>query len=513
MDAADQPRGRGRPRHRLRRGAAAGRAAATLLGRRRRLAAYAARARGREPEVGSPRSAARPGRRCATPAVRPTSTGLRRATPSRCWPPTTSPPRTAPARAHRARLRRGRQGGHRRGRHRGGHAGRQRRPVHCTGRRLRGPCTVFDANLQIIHDLKAGTVRRRTTAPCCCATRPTTHPYPHCWRCRKPLIYKAVSSLVRRGDRVPRPDGASSTSRSPGCPSTSRTASSASGWRTPATGRSPATGSGAAPIPVWKSDDPAYPRIDVYGSLDELERDFGGPDRTATDLHRPYVDELTRPNPDDPTGQVDDAPGPRRARRAGSTRARCRSPRCTTRSRTRDWFDAPLPRRLHRRVHRPDPRLVLHAARAGDARCSTGRRSGPASATASCSATTARRCRKSLRNYPDVSEVFDRDGADAMRWFLMSSPILRGGNLVVTEQGIREGVRQVLMPLWNTWYFFALYANATDTGDVAHRLDDTCWTATCWPRLARAASTVDRRDWTSTTSPAPATRCATSSTC
>jgi isoleucyl-tRNA synthetase len=68
---------------------------------------------------------------------------------------------------------------------------------------------------------------------------------------------------------------------------------------------------------------------------------------------------------------------------------------------------------------------------------------------------------KSLRNYPDVNEVFDRDGADAMRWFLLSSPILRGGNLIVTEQGIREGVRQVLLPLWNTWYFFSLYANAS----------------------------------------------------
>jgi isoleucyl-tRNA synthetase len=67
---------------------------------------------------------------------------------------------------------------------------------------------------------------------------------------------------------------------------------------------------------------------------------------------------------------------------------------------------------------------------------------------------------KSLRNYPDVREVFDRDGADAMRWFLMASPILRGGNLVVTEQGIRDSVRQVMIPLWNTWYFFSLYANA-----------------------------------------------------
>ncbi len=65
---------------------------------------------------------------------------------------------------------------------------------------------------------------------------------------------------------------------------------------------------------------------------------------------------------------------------------------------------------------------------------------------------------KSLRNYPDVTEVFDRDGSDAMRWFLMASPILRGGNLIVTEQGIREGVRQVLLPLWNSYTFLALYA-------------------------------------------------------
>ncbi|WP_155729422.1 class I tRNA ligase family protein, partial [Mycobacterium avium] len=70
---------------------------------------------------------------------------------------------------------------------------------------------------------------------------------------------------------------------------------------------------------------------------------------------------------------------------------------------------------------------------------------------------------KSLRNYPDVSEVFDRDGSDAMRWFLMASPILRGGNLIVTEQGIRDGVRQVLLPFWNAYSFLALYAPKVGT--------------------------------------------------
>ena len=55
-----------------------------------------------------------------------------------------------------------------------------------------------------------------------------------------------------------------------------------------------------SPIPVWRSDNDEYPRVDVYGSLDELEADFGV---RPTNLHRPYIDELVRPNPDDPTGR------------------------------------------------------------------------------------------------------------------------------------------------------------------------------------------------------------------
>lgn len=81
---------------------------------------------------------------------------------------------------------------------------------------------------------------------------------------------------------------------------------------------------------------------------------------------------------------------------------------------------------------------------------------------------------KSLRNYPDVSEVFERDGADAMRWFLMSSPVIRGGNLIVTEEGIREAVRQFLLPYWSTYYFLSLYLGdhtPTWRTDSTHVLD------------------------------------------
>jgi isoleucine--tRNA ligase len=75
-----------------------------------------------------------------------------------------------------------------------------------------------------------------------------------------------------------------------------------------------------------------------------------------------------------------------------------------------------------------------------------------------------RKMSKSLRNYPDVAKVFEEYGSDAMRWFLMSSPVVRGGNLIVTEDGIRDAVRHVLLPLWNTYYFFTLYADAADKG-------------------------------------------------
>ena len=234
------------------------------------------------------------------------------------------------------------------------------------------------------------------------------------------------------------------------------------------------------PIPVWKSDDPMYPRIDVYGSLDELERDFGV---RPTDLHRPYIDELTRPNPDDPTGRST-------MRRiedvldvwfdSGSMPyAQVHYP-----FENQKWFDGVSGAGgvVGEEAHFPGDFIVEYI---GQTRgwfytlhvLATALFDRPAFKT--CVAhgivlgNDGQKMSKSLRNYPDVTEVFDRDGSDAMRWFLMASPILRGGNLIVTEQGIREGVRQVLLPLWNSYTFLALYAPKKGTWrtDSANVLD------------------------------------------
>ena len=315
---------------------------------------------------------------------------------------------------------------------------------------------VFDANPEIIKALRGrGALVRHDSI---------SHSYPHCWRTRTPLIYKAVSSwfvkvtaikdrmveLNQEINWVPENvrDGRFG-----------RWIADARDW---AISRNRFWGS---PLPVWKSDDPRYPRIDVYGSLDELERDFGvRPD----DLHRPMIDELTRPNPDDPTGQST----MRRVEEvldcwfdSGSMPfASVHYP-----FENREWFDDHFPadfiveynnqtRGWFYTLHvlatalfdrPPFENCIAHGVLLGD---------------------DGLKLSKSLKNYPDPNEVFDTFGSDAMRWALLSSPVLRGGDLIVSRKNMTEAVRSVLNPIWNAYGFFTLYAN-TDGYRATYRTD------------------------------------------
>jgi len=323
----------------------------------------------------------------------------------------------------------------------------------------------LDANMDIVRALRgAGRLLRLQSYQ---------HSYPHCWRCRNPLIYKAVSSwFVRVTDF--KDDLLANNELITWAPENVKHGQFGKwleGARDWSISRNRYWGS---PIPVWKSDDPNHPRIDVYGSLDELERDFGALPRNEAgevDLHRPYIDQLTRPNPDDPTGQST-------MRRiedvfdvwfdSGSMPfAQVHYP-----FENKDWFDS----------HAPADFIVEYI---GQTRgwfyvmhvLSTALFGRPAFTGVSCHGivlgSDGQKMSKSLRNYPDVNEVFDRDGSDAMRWFLMSSSVLRGGNLSVTEEGIRQGVREFMLPLWNSWYFFSTYANAAGGYEASWRTDST----------------------------------------
>ena len=71
-----------------------------------------------------------------------------------------------------------------------------------------------------------------------------------------------------------------------------------------------------------------------------------------------------------------------------------------------------------------------------------------------------RKMSKSLKNYPDPNEILARHGADALRAYLINSPLLRAEPLRFTEDGVREVTRSVMLPLWNAYSFLTTYAEA-----------------------------------------------------
>ena len=78
------------------------------------------------------------------------------------------------------------------------------------------------------------------------------------------------------------------------------------------------------------------------------------------------------------------------------------------------------PGRLHRRVHRPDARLVLHDARAVRRAVRSSRRSRTVICHGVVLDGEGPKLSKKLRNYPDPAEVFETVGSDALRWYLVS---------------------------------------------------------------------------------------------
>jgi isoleucyl-tRNA synthetase len=280
------------------------------------------------------------------------------------------------------------------------------------------------------------------------------HNYPHCWRTDTPLIYKAVPSwyveVTKFKDRM-----VELNQQINWIPSHIKDGQfgkwleNARDW---SISRNRFWG---APIPIWRSDNPDNEKLYVFGSIKELEEFF---EVKVEDLHRPFIDTLTKPDPENPEYTL------RRVEdvfdcwfESGSMPyAQAHYP-----FENKDWFES----------HFPADFIVEYAAQTRGwfytlMVLSTALFDRPPFLNVICHGVVldekGQKLSKRLNNYADPMEVFDKFGSDAMRWVMISAPIMHGGELLIDKEGnmVRDAVRLVMKPIWNSYSFFALYANA-----------------------------------------------------
>lgn len=272
-----------------------------------------------------------------------------------------------------------------------------------------------------------------------------THAYPHCWRTDNPLIYRAVSSWMIKVPELK--DELLKNNQAinwvPGSVKDGAFGQWLENVRNWNVSRDRYWGT---PIPVWKTDDG---ELLVPGSLEEIKQRAVDPAK-VTDLHKPAIDKVVLKTD---SGKL--------AYRVSEVFD------CWFESGSMPFAQHNYPFKTDKFAHPADFIVeyigqtrgwfyTLHVV-------STILWSQPAFRNCISHGVIlgadGRKMSKKLGNYPDINHVFETYGADALRLYLCSSPVINGETITIDEKAIQDTQRNVLMTLWNSFSFFKLYAD------------------------------------------------------
>lgn len=314
---------------------------------------------------------------------------------------------------------------------------------------------VKDCDKEIIARLKnEGKLVKRDTI---------VHSYPHCWRCSSPLIYRGIGSwFVKVADHHDALLRANSQIKwQPAHIKEGRFGKWLAGSRDWAVSRNRYWGN---PIPIWKCEDPDCKHTLCVGSRQELKELSGV---YPEDLHKQFVDKITIKCP-----------------KCGKTMHRIPEVfDC--------WFESgsmpyaqqhyPFENKEYFESHFPANfisegldqtrgwfyTLTILASHLFDK---------PAFQNCVVNglvlASDGRKMSKSLRNYTDPVEVINKFGSDALRLFLIHSPVVKADDLRYSDDGVRDVIKNIILPLWNSYSFYVTYANIDGIQPTGHLFDD-----------------------------------------